>query len=91
MILRWLRRILFLLAALFVVLYFGDWAVYRMRGSPVQGVNVDQFVTVPLKGSKNEYDYLGDSNLHCAVALFPQDGLDPCWQVRRAAKQPPGQ
>lgn len=91
MILHWLRRILFFLAALFVVLYFGDWAVYRMRGSPAQKVNVNQFVTVPLKGSKNEYDYLGDSRLRCAVALFPQDGLAPCWQVRRTAKQPPGQ
>ncbi|MGB6974324.1 MAG: hypothetical protein WBD67_06545 [Terracidiphilus sp.] len=90
MIRRWLRRILIAAATLFIALYFGDWAVYRMRGSPTQGVNVNQFVNIPLKGSKTEYDYLGDSNLRCAVSLFPQDGLNPCWQVRRSAKQLPG-
>ncbi|HVC46187.1 MAG TPA: hypothetical protein VND90_02970 [Terracidiphilus sp.] len=89
MILRWLRRTLIALAALVIALYFGDWAVYRMRGSPTQSVNVDQFVTVPLKGQKSEYDYLGNSNLRCAVSLFPQDGRDACWQVRRSAKQLP--
>ena len=90
MILRWVRRIVLALAALFLALYFGDWAVYRMRGSPTQSVDVNQFVNIPLKGNKTEYDYLGDANLRCAVALFPQDGLDPCWQVRRSARQFPG-
>lgn len=89
MILRWLRRILFALAALFIALYLGDWAVYRIRGAPTQSVSVNQFVNIPLKGRKTEYDYLGSSNLRCAVALFPQDGLDACWRLRRSARQFP--
>ncbi|HEU5458647.1 MAG TPA: hypothetical protein VFU68_08510 [Terracidiphilus sp.] len=90
MILRWLRRILIAAAALFIALYFGDWAVYRLRGAPTQSVSVNQFVDIPLKDRKTEYDYLGNSTLRCAVALFAQDGLDPCWQLRRSAKQFPG-
>ncbi|HEV2214617.1 MAG TPA: hypothetical protein VGR64_04960 [Terracidiphilus sp.] len=89
MLLRWLRRILLAAAGLFIALYLGDWAVYRLRGAPTQAVSVNQFVDIPLKGSKTEYDYLGNSSLRCAVALFAQDGLDPCWKLRRNAKQLP--
>ncbi|HUX45235.1 MAG TPA: hypothetical protein VMV57_10835 [Terracidiphilus sp.] len=89
MIRRWFRRILIALPALFIALYAGDWAVYRMRGSPASTVQVSQYVTVPLKGRKTEYDYLGDSGQPCSVSLFPQDGREPCWQLRRAASQAP--
>ena len=48
---------------------------------------VSQFMSVPLKGQKTEYDYLGTANVPCAVALFPQGGEDPCWYLRRNANQ----
>ena len=36
---KWVRRIVVALVVAFVVLYFGDWAVYKMRGSPQGAVS----------------------------------------------------
>ena len=33
-VLKWLRRIVVALVVAFVLLYGGDWAVYKLRGSP---------------------------------------------------------
>jgi hypothetical protein len=38
---------------------------------------------VPLKGQKEEYDYLGTVTVPCSRSLFPQGGNDPCWHLRR--------
>ena len=81
------RRIVVTLAAAFATFYLGDWAVYKMRGSPQGSVNVNQFLTVPLKGNKSEYDYLGTSNVPCSVSIFSQGGESPCWQLRRNQNQ----
>jgi hypothetical protein len=84
---RWVRRIVVVLVAAFVALYFGDWAVYRMRGSPQGSVKVSQTVVVPLKGNKSEYDYLGSSDVPCSVSIFSQSGESPCWELRRDQNQ----
>lgn len=84
---KWARRIVVVLAAAFVALYFGDWAVYRMRGSPQGSVKVSQTVVVPLKGNKSEYDYLGSSDVPCSVSIFSQAGESPCWELRRNQNQ----
>ncbi|MGA8087791.1 MAG: hypothetical protein WCA10_10815 [Terracidiphilus sp.] len=84
---KWLRRIVVALAAVFVVLYCGDWAVYKMRGSPQGSVTVRRYLTVPLKGNKSEFDYLGSSAVPCSVSIFAQDGKNPCWQLRRNKEQ----
>jgi hypothetical protein len=84
---RWLRRIVLALVAAFVVLYCGDWAVYRLRGSPQDKVTVDRMLAVPLKGNKTEFDYLGSSDVPCSVSLFSQGGESPCWELRRNQKQ----
>jgi len=39
-------------------------------------------MSVPLKGQKEEYDYLGDFSVPCSSSLFPQGGNDPCWHLR---------
>ncbi len=83
----WARRIVVVLVAGFVALYFGDWAVYRMRGSPQGSVKVSQTVVVPLKGNKSEYDYLGSSDVPCSVSIFSQGGESPCWELRRNQNQ----
>jgi len=80
---RWLRRVLVVLAAAFVVLYMGDWAVYKLRGSLRSKVTIKRYVTVPLKGNKQEFYYLGSIDAPCSVSLFSQEGQDPCWQLRR--------
>jgi len=87
MIKRWLERGLVVLAAVFVVVYGGDWAVFKLRGSPQSTVTVSRYVAIPLKGNKQEFDYLGTADVACSVALFAQAGQNPCWQVRRNKNQ----
>lgn len=77
-----------LIAALMT--YAADWAVFEVRlsrGTGLQSVSVDQFLTTPLKGQKTEYDYLGTSAVNCASALFPQYAASqwntPCWYLKR--------
>lgn len=84
---KWMRRIGVALVVTFVALYGGDWAVYKMRGSPQGSVTVSQTLVVPLKGNKSEYDYLGRSDVPCSVSIFSQDGESPCWQLRRNQNQ----
>jgi hypothetical protein len=84
---RWLKRAAILLVAAFVVTYGGDWAIYKLRGSPTSTVTVNRFLTVPLKGNKIEYDYVGTAQEACSVSLFPQAGQSPCWHLRRNPNQ----
>lgn len=79
----WLIRAFLFLAAATVVAYAVDTLVYVSRGSPSSTVTINRFMGVPLKGQKEEYDYLGSSQVPCAVALFPHKGQDPCWHLRR--------
>ena len=87
LLMGWLGRVLVVLAAAFLLLYAGDWAVFKLRGSPRSSVTVHRYVTIPLKGNKQEFDYLGSIDVPCSVSLFPQAGLDPCWQLRRNQNQ----
>jgi hypothetical protein len=86
-ILRWLQRVLVVLVAAFVAIYAGDFAIYKLRGSPQSKVTVNRYVTIPLKGNKQEFDYLGSMDLPCSVSLFPQAGQSSCWQLRRNPNQ----
>jgi hypothetical protein len=87
MIRPWIQRIAMVLVAAFVVTYGGDWAIYKLRGSPTSTVTVNSFLTVPLKGNKIEYDYIGTAQETCSVSLFPQAGQSPCWHLRRNPNQ----
>ncbi len=84
---RWLWRIALTAAIGFMAVYAGDWLVFKLRGSPQSKVIVNHYLTVPLKGNKSEFDYLGSANEACSVSLFPQGGLSPCWQLRRNPNQ----
>lgn len=86
-LLRWLRRFVLILAVVFVAAYAGDWAIFKLRGSPQSKVTVNRFVTIPLKGNKKEFDYLGSGDVPCSVSLFPQAGMIPCWELRRNPNQ----
>ena len=87
MIRRWAVRTLLALAVAFVLVYAGDTVVFLLRSSPVGKVTVNRYLAIPLKGNKQEFDYQGTADVPCAVALFPQKGLDPCWQLRRNINQ----
>lgn len=84
---RWLRRSAIALVAAVVAVYGGDWAVYQLRGAPASKVTVNRFLTIPLKGNKIEYDYIGTADIGCSISLFPQAGLDPCWYLRAHPNQ----
>jgi hypothetical protein len=79
----WMLRIAAVLAVLCALIYVGDWAVYRLRGSPQAKVTVNKFVSIPQKARKTEIDYLGTFDAPCAIALFDQSGESACWQLRR--------
>lgn len=87
LLLRWLRRGVVVLAVAFVATYAGDWALFKLRGSPLSKVTVNRYLTIPLKGNKTEFDYLGTLDAPCSVSLFPQAGQAPCWQLRRHINQ----
>jgi hypothetical protein len=84
---RRLIRVVVVLVAALVIAYIGDWAIFRLRGAPKSTVSINRFLTVPLKGNKEEYDYLGSEDVPCSESLFPQAGLSPCWQLRRNPNQ----
>jgi hypothetical protein len=86
-LMRWLQRVIVVLVAAFVATYAGDWAVFKLRGSPQSKVTVNRYLTIPLKGNKQEFDYLGSMDLPCSVSLFPQAGQSTCWQLRRHPNQ----
>lgn len=72
-----------------VAVYAGDWLVYRYRrasGTVLDSVQVNQFMSVSLKGQKEEFDYLGQERVECVRTLLPWTGLYPCWWVRRHAE-----
>jgi hypothetical protein len=79
---RWLLRILVSFAAVTLVAFALDWMVYELRGSPQSVVIVNRFLSVPLKGQKTEYDFLGTASVPCVVALFPHGGESPCWYLQ---------
>ena len=84
---RWIGRILIALLVIFILLYGGDWAVFRARGSPLSSVTVTRMLSVPLKGGKQELDYQGSYPVACSISLFPQGGFDPCWELKRNSNQ----
>jgi hypothetical protein len=84
---HWLLRVIVVLTVAFVAAYGGDWAVFKLRGSPTSKVTVNRYLTIPLKGNKQEFDYLGTIDAPCSVSLFPQAGQSACWQLRRNPNQ----
>jgi hypothetical protein len=68
-----------------IAVYLIDWAVLRLRmmhGTGYGTVQVEEYLSTPLKGNKAQYDYLGTSQAPCARALFPH-GEPPCWWLQR--------
>jgi hypothetical protein len=84
---RGLQRGLLIVLLGFIAVYAADWAIYRLRGEPSSTVTVNSYQTVPLKGNKVEYDYLGTADVPCSISLFPQGGQSPCWRLRRNPNQ----
>ena len=74
-----------ILIAAVIVLYLIDWAMLRIRiarGNAYGKVQIDQYLSTPLKGNKAEYDYLGTTTVSCCRSIFPH-GSAPCWWRER--------
>jgi hypothetical protein len=82
---RWWGRIFQGLLAFLVVLYLGDLIVLRIRigNQESSSVQVQQFLKTPLKGQKEEFDYMGTVNQPCVPSLFPHWSETPCWWLKR--------
>jgi hypothetical protein len=81
--------LLWLLAAT-LVLWLGDWAVWRVRvlhGGGYDSVQVTQILLTPLKNHRIKADEQSTADQPCARSLFPHAGDDPCWWLRRHATQ----
>jgi hypothetical protein len=73
-----------------VVLYFADWAQLAIRLARHTGlgsVNVSQYLATPLKGQKEEYDYLGSADQPCVKSIFPHNSDLPCWWLEHHKNQ----
>ena len=81
---RW-GRIFQVFVAAVVVLYAGDWMTLRLRTGPAatSSAQVEQFLRTPLKGQKEEFDYMGTVSQPCVDSLFPHRSAAPCWWLRR--------
>jgi hypothetical protein len=76
--------------AFFVVLYLCDWALLQVRikrATAFRTVQVEQFLSTPLKGHKEQYDYLGQTGQSCARSIFPHESAPPCWWLERHRTQ----
>ena len=81
-----LERATIVLLVVLAVFYAGDWLIYRYRlahGTAFRSVKVNQFVAVPLKNGKEEFDYTGSQQVECVRSVFPWAGDEPCWWVQR--------
>ena len=84
-----MKRILWIvfrvLIVTLIIIYLADWAILRIRmthGTAYGTVQVDQYLSTPLKGNKDEYDYLGTVQVSCPRSIFPH-GAAPCWWRER--------
>jgi hypothetical protein len=76
------------LLAVTLLLWLGDWTVWRIRvwrGGGYDSVQVNQILLIPLKNHKMEADAQSTADQPCARSIFPHGGDDPCWWLRRHA------
>lgn len=84
-----MKRVLWLaiqlLLATIAVVYVADWITLRVKmthGIGYGTVQVDQYLSTPLKGNKDEYDYMGTVPEPCSHSIFPH-GAPPCWWLAK--------
>lgn len=83
---RWTRRILGVVALAGLLVWPGDWVVWKVRGGPVGQVDVSAMTAARLKGDKEAFYYEGQQTVECSESLFRQAGVGACWRVRRHAE-----
>jgi hypothetical protein len=82
-----LSRIATVLVVLVIVLYFGDYIVERLRGAPLETVQITKFYAVPQKDGKTSFEPGEPETQTCVNSIFPHLGYSPCWYVKRHKTQ----
>ncbi len=80
------RTVAGLIVAL-VILYVGDWSVWRLRvarGGGMGSAVVSNIVGLPLKDNKEEYDWGGTGRCELQPVHLSPGGSGACWWLRRA-------
>lgn len=78
------------LLAVALLLWCGDWAVWHLRvrhGVGYSSVQVTQLLLTPLKNHRMKAEEQSTTDQPCVRSLFPHNGEDPCWWLRRHATQ----
>jgi hypothetical protein len=82
-IFRWTGLAALVLVGAAALIYIADCAAFYLRGKPQQQITVSRYMAAPLKGNKTELFFEGTEPVACAVTMFPQAGMQPCWYLRR--------
>jgi hypothetical protein len=92
-----MRRTLVAIVALVAITYAGDYVALRLRaayprfGSAYDSVHVARLLAIPLKSGRTEYELDArqpEVTISCVRAVFPHQGYQPCWYVRRNSQKP---
>ena len=85
-------RMLAAIAAAALIVYTADFAVLRYRVwrnlAPYDTVTVRYYYQVEEKNNRTEYAFASAQPQTCVHALFPHQGLAPCWYARRHTERP---
>jgi hypothetical protein len=69
------------------MVYLADFCALRFRvathRNPYGTVEVRPYYAVPRKDHKIEFMFDDPRDETCVNSLFPHDGHDPCWYLRR--------
>jgi hypothetical protein len=85
-----LRTILILISAV-ALTFVIDFVIFRVRvaanWNPYGAVTVDRYFAVHEKSGKTEFMFQPPQTQTCVNALFPHEGLSPCWYLSRHPEQ----
>ena len=87
---RPLRRALGVLAAIVLLIYPLDWAIWSMRsamGTGMDTVTVSAALAATLKGNRFEVYAPTVESVACSRSLLPEAGAGACWWLRRHSEQ----
>ena len=75
-----------------LMVYTADYAVLRYRIfrnlAPYHTVTVRYYYEVAEKNNRTEYAFASAQAQNCVNSLFPHQGFEPCWYLRRHAERP---
>ena len=83
--------------ALVAVVFAGDYSALRLRaayprlGAAYDSVHMERLYAIALKNGRTEYELDAQQpevTVSCVRALFPHQGFQPCWYVRRNSQKP---